>query len=52
MTNNLAEITEDFVVHGFTNNGNWEEFEIGENYEASLITKNSKLTYQDSKTIK
>ena len=39
ITNNLAEITEDFVVYGFTDKGNWEEFEIGEDYEAFLITK-------------
>lgn len=39
ITNNLLEITEDFVVYGFTNQGNWEEFEIGEDYEAFLITK-------------
>ena len=39
ITNNLAEITEDFVVYGFTDKGNWEEFEVGEDYEAFLITK-------------
>ena len=39
ITNNLAEITEDFIVYGFTTNGNWEEFEVGEDYEAFLITK-------------
>ena len=39
ITNNLAEITEDFVVYGFTDKGNWAEFEIGEDYEAFLITK-------------
>ena len=39
ITNNLAEITADFVVYGFTDKGNWEEFEIGEDYEAFLITK-------------
>jgi hypothetical protein len=39
ITNNLAEITEDFVVYGFTEKGIWEEFEIGEDYEAFLITK-------------
>jgi hypothetical protein len=39
ITNNLAEITEDFVVYGLTDKGNWEAFEIGEDYEAFLITK-------------
>ena len=39
ITNNLAEITEDFVVYGFTDKGNWVEFEVGEDYEAFLITK-------------
>ena len=39
ITNNLAEITEDFVVYGFLDQGNCEEFEIGEDYEAFLITK-------------
>ena len=39
ITNNLAEITEDFVVYGFSDKGNWEEFEIGDDYEAFLITK-------------
>ena len=39
ITNNLAEIMEDFVVYGFTDKGNWEEFEVGEDYEAFLITK-------------
>ena len=40
ITNNLAEITEDFIVYGFTTEkGTWDEFEIGEDYEAFLITK-------------
>jgi hypothetical protein len=39
ITNNLSEITKDFKVYGFTENGNWEEFLIGEDYEAFLITK-------------
>ena len=30
---------EDFVVYGFTDKGNWEEFEVGEDYEAFLIIK-------------
>jgi hypothetical protein len=39
ITNNLAEIAEDFVVYGFTEKGDWGEFEIGEDYEAFLIKK-------------
>jgi len=40
ITNNLAEINEDFKVYGLTINENiWEEFVIGEDYEAFLITK-------------
>jgi hypothetical protein len=39
ITNNLAEINETFVVYGYTENGNWEEFLVGEDYEAFLITK-------------
>ncbi len=43
ITNNLAEIKEDFTIYGFTDKGNLEEFEVGEDYEAFLITKNKKL---------
>ena len=39
ITNNLTEITEDFVVYGFSSEGVWEKFEVGEDYEAFLITK-------------
>lgn len=39
ITNNLAEITKDFVVYGLTEKGIWEEFEVGEDYEAFLIKK-------------
>lgn len=40
ITNNLAEIEEDFKVYGLTITGNlWEEFIAGEDYEAFLITK-------------
>lgn len=39
ITNNLAEIKEDFVVYGLTEKGTWEEFVVGEDYEAFLITK-------------
>jgi hypothetical protein len=39
ITNNLAEINEDFQVFGYTEQGIWTEFVIGEDYEAFLITK-------------
>ena len=39
ITNNLIEIQEDFVVYGLSEKGAWEEFEVGEDYEAFLITK-------------
>jgi hypothetical protein len=39
ITNNLAEIKEDFVVYGLSEKGTWVEFEIGEDYEAFFITK-------------
>lgn len=43
ITNNLAEITEDFIVYGLSEKGTWDNFEVGEDYEAFLITKNSKF---------
>lgn len=39
ITNNLAEISEDFIVLGYNSYENWEEFIIGEDYEAFLLTK-------------
>jgi hypothetical protein len=39
ITNNLAEIKEDFIVYGLSEKGTWDDFEIGEDYEAFLITK-------------
>lgn len=39
ITNNLAEIKEDFIVYGLMEKGDWVEFEVGEDYEAFLITK-------------
>jgi hypothetical protein len=39
ITNNLAEISEDFHVFGYTKNGEWVKFEVGEDYEAFLVTK-------------
>ena len=40
ITNNLVEIKEDFKVFGLTIDENkWEEFIVGEDYEAFLITK-------------
>lgn len=40
ITTNLAEIKNDFEVYGLTIDSNsWEEFIIGNDYEAFLITK-------------
>ena len=39
ITNNLAEINKDFVVYGLTDEGVWQNFLVGEDYEAFLITK-------------
>ena len=44
ITNNLAEISEDFVVFGFDSDGNWTEFIIGEDYQAFLLTKKENKT--------
>ena len=41
ITNNLEEISIDFKVFGYTDKGIWEEFVIGEDYEAFLLTKKS-----------
>ena len=44
ITNNLAEIKEDFKVYGLTLDENkWEEFIVGEDYEAFLITKKENI---------
>ncbi len=39
LTNNLAEISEDFLVFGYTRDERWVTFEVGEDYEAFLVTK-------------
>jgi hypothetical protein len=39
ITNNLVEINLDFQVYGLTQEGIWQEFISGEDYEAFLITK-------------
>ena len=39
ITNNLAQINQDFVVYGLTEKATWENFVVGEDYEAFLITK-------------
>lgn len=39
ITNNLAEISVDFIIFGYNNEQNWEEFIVGEDYEAFLLTK-------------
>lgn len=43
ITNNLAEISEDFKVFGLDSNGNWNEFIVGEDYEAFLLTKKENI---------
>jgi hypothetical protein len=43
ITNNLAEIALDFVVLGYNSEGVWENFVIGEDYEAFLLTKKINL---------
>jgi len=43
ITNNIEEIIVDFDVYGLTIDTNiWEEFIVGEDYEAFLITKKNK----------
>jgi len=44
ITNNLVEINEDFEVYGFSQSGVWEEFLVGEDYEAFMITKKLNIT--------
>ena len=39
ITNNLVEISEDFLIFGFNIEGDWKEFEIGEDYKAFLLKK-------------
>ncbi|MDQ2721228.1 MAG: hypothetical protein M3Z26_15885 [Bacteroidota bacterium] len=39
ITNNLIEISEDFIVFGYNSEQVWEEFIAGEDYEAFLLTR-------------
>jgi hypothetical protein len=43
ITNNLAEISEDFNVFGLNSNGERDKFLVGENYEAFLLTKKENI---------
>jgi hypothetical protein len=43
ITNNLAEIEEDFIILGYTKSEEWEKFVVGEDYEAFLLTKKIKV---------
>ncbi len=43
ITNNLAEIKEDFEIFGLTKEGAWIEFVIGEDFDAFLLTKKENL---------
>jgi hypothetical protein len=38
LTNNIVEISKDFQVYGLKDD-NWEEFIIGEDYEAFLVKR-------------
>ena len=39
ITNNLTEISEDFLIFGYTKDENWVKFELAEDYIAFLVTK-------------
>ena len=39
ITNNLVEISADFIILGYNAEGNWEQFVVGEDYDAFLLTK-------------
>ncbi len=39
ITNNLVELSEDFIIFGYNSEGSWVEFVAGEDYEAFLVTK-------------
>ena len=41
ITNNLIEISENFIIKGLTKKGGWVKFEVGGNYEAFMIYKNN-----------
>ena len=43
ITNNLAEINEDFKVFGLNSHGEWDKFIVGEDYEAFLLTKKENI---------
>jgi hypothetical protein len=43
ITNNLAEISEDFKVFGLNGHGEWDKFIVGEDYEAFLFTKKENI---------
>jgi predicted choloylglycine hydrolase len=39
ITINLAEISQDFVIFGYSSDRNWEEFVVNKSYHAFLVTK-------------
>jgi hypothetical protein len=43
ITNNLDEISKDFIIFEFVKNSGWAKFEISEDYEAFLVTKKENL---------
>jgi hypothetical protein len=42
ITNNLVEIAKDFIILGYKSTGDWEDFVVGEDYEAFLLTTKRK----------
>ena len=43
ITNNLDEISADFVVLGYKSEAGWEDFSAGEDYEAFLLTRKDNI---------
>jgi hypothetical protein len=39
ITNNLAEISEEFVIFGYNSQREWEQFVVDKDYQAFLLTK-------------
>ena len=52
ITNNLDEISEDFAIFGYTTDEQWVKFEIGDDYEAFLVTKKTTFSMTTSDTEK
>jgi hypothetical protein len=39
IANNLTELSKDFIIFGYNKDESWEEFSLGKDYEAFLLTK-------------